>query len=427
MPTDTSGARDLAERRRTLRGLLSPNPSNGRLLAPLGVMANPPVVTPGSASGATTITNSVLVDINDSRFTKAGVYAPAGSGSPDNSYNSPAIVADWGGTLDLYQAGPFAREFVHYGQAFELRVKGTGAGGRYRLTVHGEGYDAQIGRGDTAANGSAYLIHYDFGSVALRRIRFDFAGSAYFGGIRIAPTDALLPSPRPLGPKVVVIGDSFIGGAINVTGLTTWWDMAARLLGWWDVAPAGAGGTGYVADNLGTRTDYETRIVNDALQWNPDILVISGGINDSATAQATVLAAARSLFANIRTESPDTILIVDGIQWTNGYGAPILQRDAIRQAAREYAHCYIEQIGGPYPYSGTIGDYSNAGWMTGQGKVGATVGDGNSDVFRDTDGTHPTQAGQDFRGAHFAADVAAWFDAGAPMGAMVFQGAVSVS
>ena len=42
------------------------------------------------------------------------------------------------------------------------------------------------------------------------------------------------------------------------------------------------------------------------------------------------------------------------------------------------------------------------GWMTGSGRSGAPAKDGNSDVYRGSDGTHPTQAGHDYLGTRLA-------------------------
>lgn len=38
------------------------------------------------------------------------------------------------------------------------------------------------------------------------------------------------------------------------------------------------------------------------------------------------------------------------------------------------------------------------GYMTGNGRSGTPTGSGNSDLFRNTDGTHPTQAGHEHIG-----------------------------
>lgn len=36
------------------------------------------------------------------------------------------------------------------------------------------------------------------------------------------------------------------------------------------------------------------------------------------------------------------------------------------------------------------------GWITGNGKVGATTGNGNADIYISSDGTHPSNAGHEY-------------------------------
>lgn len=409
--------RDLnREVRRQKRGLRDPNPGASRLLKPPTTLTTPPTITPGTSGGATAITNSVLISPDNTAFTYLGCHVDFGTVFPNTTYYGPTNIANWDGSTTLYNSSVFAVEFEWYGQSLELKVKGNGATAKYRLQVLMDsgspanvGYDARAGRGDTSVDGAAWLIKYDFGSAAVRRLRFTFQPNCLFGGIRIGPNDSIWKTSGVIGPRVKWVGDSFTGGAVNVQNMNTFPEMAAWLLGLADVDPTGAGGTGYVATNTGTRTAYGTRVQKDVIAWNPDIVVVSGGINDSATAQATVLAAAQALFAAIRAGLPNATLIVDGMQWPNGSpsAAALQVRDAIRQAAAQYAHLYIEELGGTYPYDGTASHYVNTGWMTGTGKSGTTTGSGNADLFTDTDGTHPTQAGHDFRGARIAAAIAA--------------------
>ena len=383
------------------RGLLKPNVAAAQLLPLPKLLASPPTFTLGVASAATAISGSVRYDVSDPAFRFfGGPTAIEGGGyrSALQAKNNGSIIleANWG------------MEFEFYGDKFELELGGVSTS-RCRMWVDNLGCDSILGQTGMATDSLGYKHLYEFSSVALRRIRFDFNASTKLLGIRLAPTHSIWAASSPIGPKVVVTGDSF------AEGFNHWPKTMGWLLGWYDIQIVGKGSTGYLDTSAGSDT-YRDRIQKDVLDKSPDIVIVSGGLNDNGFPAAAVQAEAVTLYQMIRNALPDAILIVSGVQYTNGTVANssfVTTRDAIRAAANTaygdgtLAHLYIEQMGGPYPYSGTIGDYTNKGWMTGTGRVGATTGSGNSDLFRDTDSTHPTQAGHDYRGYRHAAAIAA--------------------
>ena len=410
----TQGGRILTEEKRSTsqaRGLVAPNPAVSLLRTPPTAMASPPTITPGTAGGSTAITNSVLIAPDNAALTYYGSRVAFGPTYPNTLFYSNVYVFSASTTPGTYgyARSPFSVEFMWYGADFELYLKGASA--HYRLSVDDLGYDTRAGRQDYASTGSLYLVKYAFGSAAARRIRFDFDAPMAFGGIRIGPNDSIWKTQVPRGPKVAVIGDSFVEGTAAVNAMNTSYEMAGWLLGWRDVLKTGWGSTGYLANGSGSKTTYRTRLQKDVIDVNPDIVIVTGGINDSAATPAALQAEAVLLFTAIRSGLPNAALIVQGMQNSNGTvvsGTAVQNRDAIRAAAASVGvDLYIEEMGGPYPYSGTIGNYTDAGWMTGTGKVGSTTGSGNSDIFREADGTHPTLAGHDYRGYRAAQAIAA--------------------
>ena len=317
---------------------------------------------------------------------------------PNNGYISPLWTQGYG-IID--RANGWAVEFDFYGDKFELEIKGNGL--RYQLEIDREVDDWQ-GRIDAPADGGRYRILYDFGSAGFRRVRFNFDGGISFGGIRTGPNHTVWKPMSDRGPRVIITGDSF------TESWRSWTRTLAYMMGWKDVWTVGKGSTGYVDTNTGADT-YRDRAPKDIYPWNPDIVIVSGGINDTSTSPALVNAEAQTFFREIRANCPNAALIVSGCQWS--FGSPISTtiqtRDAIRSAAtpENGVALYIEQLGGPYPYSGVIANYVDTGWMTGTGRVGATTGVGNSDIFRSSDTTHPTQEGHDYRGYRHAAAITA--------------------
>lgn len=408
------------ERRRTLRGLIDPNPGFARLLLPIGVMSSPPTVTPGAgasgaAGGPSAITNGVDIDDTSDVFQYWGAQAGQGTVSPDTASTSPRNVSNnspSNGPADrLYVAGTFGVVFATDAPKIELRTKGLGSGALYRLEVVGEGYDALAPRMDTANDGLTYRILYDFGSRRTRILRFEFSGSLRFYGVAIGPNDSIWNPHLPLGPKVVILGDSYTEGTGSDYGQLGCFGFAlARHFGWRNLVCSGSGSTGYVADAGGTRTTFLTRVQKDVINEVADIVINCGGINDSNAGQAAVHAGAAATFAAERAGLPKAILIATGPWRADGSPSALAVqcRDAIKQAAAdEGVHLFIDNFGGPYPYGGSTIPYVNKGWITGLGKVGSTTGSGNADLFTATDGSHPSTAGHDYLGARIAAAIAA--------------------
>lgn len=389
------------------RGLAAPNPGVLRLFPVLDAMSDPPDIAEGSANGATVITNSVLVPAASPQFVYGGCKADAfGEFYPNTARYSPIHVqAPYGGAL-INVASTWTVDFDWYGSEFEIELAGSSTAA-YRLLVDELGYDDRTGRSELPSDGNTYLIHYDFGSTAFRRIRFDFSSTVKFGGVRIEPSASIWRSSKNLGPKVIVTGDSFAEGDYN-----SWPFMMGELMGWRNVTAVGRGSTGYLDTNEGGDT-FRQRAQKDIYNQSPEIVVVSGGINDSQnTDYAAVQTEAGAFYAEIKENLPNCILVVSGMQWPSG--SPNQQQLKVGFAIRDAAlgtsavDCYIDQLGlGTGAYSGSASDYVNQGWITGTGKVGSTTGSGNADLFTSADGTHPSQAGYDYRGWRHASALVA--------------------
>lgn len=259
----------------------------------------------------------------------------------------------------------------------------------------------------TTNAGNIGVIPLTFSSRGPRRITVN---TKRFWGVFIGPNDTIWRSSAPLGPKVIVLGDSFTEGTgsesykSSVQGFV---QQLGALMGWPNIWASGSGSTGYINPGTAGRVKFRDRVQTDVIANNPDVVIVAGGINDLSytdpdTGQTVtpekVGVEAGFLFDAIRTGLPNATLIVLSEFKPSGTGLYqyVQLRDAIFAAARSRGAIVVDTIGGPEPYSGTASQYTDKGWITGTGKVGATTGSGNADLYTSTDGTHPSPAGHEY-------------------------------
>lgn len=344
-------------------------------------MSNPPTITTGDADAASSIASGVLVTPNT-------VPTPWQVLRHDGFFQ----VGDMFFPVQFAQTqAPCAIEFMFDGAEFEIKCRGDEA--YFRIIVDGE-YNSYT---PTATPGSGNrFIHVDFASASLRHIRLEFYLLAW-RGIVIPPTATIYAANVSPGPRVIMLGDSFLGG---VDGIGC---HLGNYMGWPDVWEAGIGGTGYLTTN-GAYKSLPDRLSTDLYPHNPDVCIIAMGINDGSHSAASVGEAAAQVFSNIRGTLPDCTLIVVGPWWHSGNPsqATIDRRNAIESAATaEGVHLFIDNIGSE------SAEVNALGWMTGTGNAGDPSGDGNSDIYISADATHPTAEGRLYLGQRLASSILA--------------------
>lgn len=338
---------------------------------------------PGASIGAwaigvaTTITGGVDVNAYDRtnsrpnnvfRFTESRA-AQASAGYP--LYDG---VIGTGPTSPNTPTMPVAMEFIYDGSTFDLRSIGQSATLRFRIWADGLIVGTLNGSNSGGNFDRANIV---FADARPRFIKIEAVGGSNILGITRQSTATIgYPTTHPKGPRVIVLGDSYTEsvGASNVLA-----GYASRLgvhMGWTDLWISGSGGTGYLNPASPGRVKFADRVTTDVINQNPDIVLITGGINDQgyATADATGTAAG-SLFDTILSGLPNVDLRIVG-PWNPFASAPPSNlgptRDAIRAAAVARGLMFVDPMAEQ--------------WITA----------GNKATYIGGDNIHPTDAGHSY-------------------------------
>lgn len=290
-------------------------------------------------------------------------------------------------------------EFMTDAPDFKVYFKHTATTAVYRLKVNGKRVtDLPQSTGGTTL-GSRHNLSFDFGGDrSVKRICLEFA-TVPFAGIYIPDTSSLW-KPQPYLDKVIVLGDSIAGGSTMNTGSAqgSWVARLAEMMGWDDIWNSSIGGTGYVADSPdGTPNTFKDRIGPDVTAYKPKKIILFGGYNDSAENQATILANARSVAANINAVVPTATVAMSGPWSPDGPASAniISTNTTLKTVATENGWIFIDQINGDV-WKGSLKLADSSAWITGTGNTGATTGEGNSDFYVGTDNVHPNDAGHKY-------------------------------
>jgi lysophospholipase L1-like esterase len=340
-------------------------------------MALPPSVTiQPSADGSPTITNGVQLGASYSqfRFSEADV-GWWGSTFPVNEFYVSHGITGWSTWL------PYLAEFDTDAQDLEIFTLGTAA--QYRLRIDGQYVGLELAQGPPA-DGHYYWLKIGFPGRQRRSIALEAWGVA-FGGIAVGPDDHVYWPTTPLGPRCIVLGDSY------TEGLLCYAQRLRHLLAW-EVWSSGAGGTGYINSGPSGRVKFGDRVQTDVIAYHPDIVIVAGGLNDGGFPQDQLRAEALALYDAILTNLPSSKLIVVGPWWPTGVPADYIlaTRDTIKNAAAERKAEFVD------PIAAARVQETNAGWITGTGNVAHPAGDGNADLYISADGLHPTDLGHQY-------------------------------
>ncbi|MCH1884294.1 SGNH/GDSL hydrolase family protein [Agrococcus sp. ARC_14] len=133
--------------------------------------------------------------------------------------------------------------------------------------------------------------------------------------------DETTPAAEPPAtrPVAVFIGDSYtVGAGTTLSG--TGFPVILGTLRDWEIVNLGVSGTGYAKSHdaswceTGGCPDY-AGVIPDAVSYDPEVVVVSGGRNDLARSTAELEPAVTEFYTQLREALPDARIIVTSPIW----------------------------------------------------------------------------------------------------------------
>lgn len=357
------------------------------------VMASPPTFARSLVESLSTQWSPLANPDVDDSLTGYYEFVPSAvrrfSASFPQSHTLVGSSVNYGSTVGVSTAcDDLSISFLTDAPIIEVIHQGAGAN-QYRVLVDGQ-LEASAGHAATAADGNFYVDKFTFASRTVRLITLRVASNFRFTRIN---TDALSrvwkPTRSPDRIRAVVVGDSYAEGTGANFADTSFSQQIAYFLGW-ELFNSGVGATGYLANSSGTKMTFRARFNADVTAYSPNVIVIAGGINDSGSSGSAIQTEASLLYAQALSENPNALVFVLGPFTAPASVTPSAVNTALRAAAQAQS-----EYGSRIFYIETMADSLGA-WQFGTGRVGATTGDGNADVYIGSDGIHPPQAGHDY-------------------------------
>jgi lysophospholipase L1-like esterase len=343
---------------------------------------------------------------------------------PDFLTNGSATASRWN---PIY-------EFTHSGQQFEFFVRALASSIKYRIWVNGSPltYSMQL---ISSTAGQRFRILVDFGSVAVRDIRFEM-WEHEFAGVFVEPFGSICAA-KYSRKKFAVISDSTGAGANGPIRMEAWPWHATSYLGV-DYINLSIGGSGYIS-----APSFQSRL-QDVIDSNPDYLFVAGGQNDKGgNTTAAIMDAFRLFCDSVTAALPNCKIIVGGVHMTtqnaDAAGAPLEAALKAECLARGYPFVsqrdpqgIVDELpawanGVDYKFGDQIqqnslpfvcitehtssGSFNAANFrcsalFSGTGRVGATAGNGNLDICMTNDAVHFSAVGHELQGLAYAQQIA---------------------
>lgn len=293
------------------------------------------------------------------------------------------------------QQGPGSRvRFTCAAPLLELYVQmsGPGVGGGFRLKV-----DGKLVQSGVVGNGGNGLLRYipitwGDGSPSQRRDRnyeLEFASAGGFVGIRTSNLYRPYPWIQADALRVLLHGDSMLATVVDTANIDSFphgaqGALIGDLLGQADTWSSGVGGSGWMAPVIHDRSWFNERVETDVIANSPDVIIEMGGGNDAAVnpSQSVIQSLIEAWLGRVIAARPDTVIFMTG---------PVIGSNA--GAAHQTIHAAKQAAAARFPRNTVFIETLSDSWVSGTGRDGSPVGDGNRDWVTGNDGAHPTCEG----------------------------------
>lgn len=366
---------------------------NGVMAAPPTITATGPTVTPGLTREYRVIGPPAASGVFREFGGVPSVYASVFHRFPVASAN----VSGSGGNVDdgksanawqvetMADASKVAFRLLGSTLPFRFLVQSDATGGRLQ-------YVDTTGTVTSGPSGTQYIT-LDFGIRALRKIIIEGELAQGFDGAYVGPTETLSPTDGADVLRAVWLTDSYghsvVGGRTN----DNFANVASRALGFRDIRVSAVGGAGWLNTAGGTSYTVGQRIALDLVPQAPDVAFIAAGANDGT---AGLTAEVTTRIRQFRAAMPATPLLVLGT-WPGQTGP-----DASKTAVEAAVAAGVSAAADPLTIFVPVISDPAGSWVTGTGRVGATAGVGNSDLYTSADTVHPPTSGHLYLGLRAA-------------------------
>lgn len=287
----------------------------------------------------------------------------------------------------------------------------------FRISVdEGNGYELVSYEGFTEKPYTWLNFKVEFSEKKKRNIRIELMLA--FWGVYLRDNDTISRLERESNPKAYFIGTSITQGIYKYSkqsnSIIGYPNAISHILGF-ECMNNGIGGTGYLT--AGSSTTFYDRLVYAVEEVKPDILFIEGGPNDvDRYSNDDIAAEAERCLSYLKENAPDTKVIIIGLYHHTGYEyLPQKHVDLdqkLRAVALKYGLPYIDLLtgdtlagDGTLLTEGYVSSPEGKFYITGNGNVANKVGNGNADIYVDSDNYHPSVEGYRFLGVQLSSEI----------------------
>lgn len=328
---------------------------------------------------------NVIGGLPANRFGAAGIVSI-------NLTETPALNATYAAAGMSSHAADCGWQFMTDAPAVLIVLWQT-TSGRCRLIVDGRYYSTSQMEGQ--ATRTSVLVTFNNPEVRNHTVTVEPGNNGVLQFVAVQPAYSVWAPPKT-GPVIYLQGNSYIQG--TSTPAHSCGTILRHLLGAHSVVNGAIGGVGLDTVYNGTTAQSFKDRISEIVEVAPDIIVWQDANFNAGGAYPAGSTAAQNLRRDymlaLRSQPNLRNVPVFAI---SGWGSATNNPAAYDFTAENDFATGIAAAGtDPLTFVIRQNDTGTEPWVRGTGRVGATTGTGNSDIYTGTDGTHPSVAGYDY-------------------------------